>query len=112
GIAHIAVSRHHPRVRQRFTLAHEFGHLVMRHHEHPVRDLSFLNQRHRDPEVIAWEPADPMEVEANQFAAELLMPAALFRKDWEKNSNPGRLAARYEVSVEAARWRIVAVCSG
>ena len=40
------------------------------------------------------------------------MPAAMFRRDWEKNSNPGRLAARYEVSVEAARWRIVAVCSG
>ena len=37
GVAHIAVNRHHPRARQRFTLAHEFGHLAMRHHEHPAR---------------------------------------------------------------------------
>jgi Zn-dependent peptidase ImmA (M78 family) len=112
GVAHIAVNRHHPRARQRFTLAHEFGHLAMRHHEHPARDLSFLNQRHRDPEVIAWEPADPMEVEANQFATELLMPAALFRKDWERYGSTRRLAARYEVSEEAALRRIRALMGG
>jgi len=112
GVAHIAVHRHHPRARQRFTLAHEFGHLVMRHHEHPTRDLSFLNQRLRDPEVIAWESADPMEVEANQFAAELLMPAALFRKDRERYRNARGLAARYEVSEEAAAWRVRALSGG
>jgi Zn-dependent peptidase ImmA (M78 family) len=109
GEAHIAVNRQHPRARQRFTLAHEFGHLAMRHHQHPTRDLSFLNQRLRDPEAIAWDPADPMEVEANQFAAELLMPSALFRKDCERTASARRLAARYEVSEEAASWRIRAL---
>jgi len=109
GVAHIAVNRTHPRARQRFTLAHEFGHVALRHHEHPQQDLSFLSRRLREPEGIAWEPADPMEVEANQFAAELLMPGALFRKDWQRYRSPRRLAARYEVSEEAAAWRMRAL---
>ena len=40
------------------------------------------------------------------------MPAALFRKDRERYGNARRLAARYEVSEEAAAWRIRALSGG
>jgi len=112
GVGHVAVNRQLRPGRLRFTLAHEFGHLALRHHERRFGDLARNLPRFRDPDDLAWEPPDLVEVEANQFAAELLMPAAMFRRDWERNPSPGRLAARYEVSIEAVRWRIVAVCSG
>ena len=112
GVGHVAVNRQLRPGRLRFTLAHEFDHLALRHHERRFSDLARALTRFCDPEELAWDPPDPVEVEANQFAAELLMPAAMFRRDWERNPSPGRLAARYEVSVEAARWRIVTVCSG
>lgn len=111
AVPHIAVSRSLADGRRRFTLAHEFGHLALGHHRHPLRDLSFLNARFRDLQALALETRDPMETEANQFAAELLMPLALFRRDWQRNPNPFLLAARYEVSVEAARWRVASLSS-
>jgi Zn-dependent peptidase ImmA (M78 family) len=106
GIGHIAVNRALQPGRLRFTLAHEFGHLVLRHHERRFTDLSAVRQSLRDPEEMAWEPVDPVEVEANAFAAELLMPVTLFHADWKRNPSIGRLARRYEVSVEAVAWRI------
>src|SRR5262245_5154712 len=82
GVGHVAVNRLLRPGRLRFTLAHEFGHLALRHHNRRFGDLSRDLTRFRDPEGLAWDPGDPIEVEANQFAAELLMPAAMFRRDW------------------------------
>lgn len=54
----------HP-VRQRFTIAHELGHHALGHGE-----------RDRDtPESFYSGVHDPIEQAANQFAAEILMPA-------------------------------------
>jgi Zn-dependent peptidase ImmA (M78 family)/transcriptional regulator with XRE-family HTH domain len=52
----VLLNAHHPGDRQRYTLAHELGHLVM----HPF-------------------PTPNMEVEATQFASAFLMPAAEIR---------------------------------
>lgn len=51
--------------RQRFTIAHELGHYILGHGTSP-RDY---------PNVFSSAPANPNERAANQFAAELLMPA-------------------------------------
>jgi Zn-dependent peptidase ImmA (M78 family) len=104
-VAHLAVNRALPDGRRRFTLAHEWGHLVLRHHQRRFEDLAAPLPRFRHAAEANWALTDPVEVEANQFAAELLMPLALFRRDWERNPNPHRLAQRYEVSHEALRWR-------
>lgn len=53
-------------VRQRFTLAHELGHYALGHDNAP-RDT---------PESFSSRAKNPKEREANQFAAELLMPSA------------------------------------
>jgi Zn-dependent peptidase ImmA (M78 family) len=105
GTGHIAVSRDLPPGRLRFTLAHEFAHLALRHHDRRFGDLSDIERRLRDPDELEWDPVDPVEVEANQFAAELLMPPAFFLRD-RRRSGIRRLAALYEVSEEAVRWRL------
>jgi hypothetical protein len=74
----IAVNAAHPRVRQRFTIAHELGHLLMHgftsaHADRGYR-LRFRNQKSAEGSVFE-------EIEANQFAAELLMPAELLLRE-------------------------------
>ena len=59
--------------RQRFTIAHELGHMLMNHIVPGERVL-------RDPKmayVSGYE--QPREMQANQFAAQLLMPEAVVR---------------------------------
>lgn len=109
GVGHIAVSPALNPGRLRFTLAHEYGHLLLRHHDYRLAQLAHLDGRLRDGEDTFQQPVNPIEVEANQFAAELLLPLAHFRRDWARWPDVRRLAARYEVSVEAVRWRVADV---
>jgi Zn-dependent peptidase ImmA (M78 family) len=111
GVGYIEVNRRHHRNRQRFTMAHELGHLVMRHVRYRSEDLSVLErpppgEEEEEGETIDLEARDPVEVEANQFAAELLMPRQLFKKDLEAGMAAPGLAQRYQVSEEAVWWRI------
>lgn len=55
-----------PYVRQRFTVAHELGHHFLNHGERPRDGVAQFNMYN----------FDPVEAQANRFAAELLMPAA------------------------------------
>lgn len=55
--------------RRRFTIAHEIGHIILKHHLFPPDDA-----------VHYFPSQDYKEVEANNFAGELLRPAALIRK--------------------------------
>ena len=79
--------------RKRFTIAHEIGHLLMGHtHEGPIDLYSDKSEN----------------VEANQFAAELLMPLQMLKKDFQNgNKEAGLLAKRYFVSEEAMWWRLL-----
>lgn len=94
--------------RLRFTLAHEWGHLALFHHRHPEPGIEAVARRLREGNVLQVN-LDPIEVEANAFAAELLLPEAFFRRDWTCTPEPRRLAARYEVSEAAVRWRALAL---
>jgi Zn-dependent peptidase ImmA (M78 family) len=70
----IVVNKTHARVRQRFTVAHELGHLILHGYTTPHADRGY-KLRFRSSTAAqgsVWE-----EVEANQFAAELLMPEGL-----------------------------------
>jgi Zn-dependent peptidase ImmA (M78 family) len=85
-------------VRQRFTVAHEIGHLVLGH-ESGYRD---------GPEAFSTDNRDPREVAANQFAAELLMPEAAIRfLVFEKKiSDVAVLAVKADVSQVAMQYRL------
>lgn len=114
SVGHIAVNRRHPMTRKRFTMAHELGHLILRHETYRLEDhrgLQSLPQRFKsDPdefdEESTLESRDPIEAEANQFAAELLMPLTLFKKEWKSGVDVPTLALRYHVSELAAWWQV------
>lgn len=105
-IGHVAAARGLSAPRLRFTLAHELGHLALRHHQRRFGDLSDIRDVLRDAEPGFWTTHDLLELEANRFATELLMPGGLFSAEWSHNRQAWRLAARFEVSVQAVRRRI------
>lgn len=82
----------HSVVRNRFSVAHEIGHLVLGHHF--GRDIFDL------------ESKDPREIEANMFAAELLLPFSWLKTDMAMSLRIPDLARRYWVSEEAVGWRL------
>ena len=73
----IGVNSHHHVNRRRFTVAHELGHLIL--HRKALAGRVHVDRRFpvlmRDS--AAASGLDPREIEANQFAAELLMPTPL-----------------------------------
>lgn len=94
----IGVNRHHSKKRQRFTIAHELGHYVLhRRRANSFTDHTFL--RHS-------EESNPIEWEANRFAANLLMSGGSFRRAIENGmKNVGDLANHFNVSEMAVRVR-------
>lgn len=87
-------------VRQRFTLAHELGHLRLGHRGELPVDLV---------ETLA-NTRDPREVQANAFAAELLAPRAGVKEMVSAEPGLGDVAAiagRYGISMLAALYRLV-----
>lgn len=84
------------RRRQRFSLAHEFKHVL----DDPVVDRMF---RH----LPEFEREDRAERLCNYFAAALLMPRAWLKRDWCAGQQDVRsLARRYYVSEEAMGTRL------
>lgn len=77
----IAVKKDDARVRQRFTIGHEIGHFWLKHQFEPGAHVhvdrgNFISKRG----LRSSEGIDPKEIEANQFAANLLMPARMVRQ--------------------------------
>src|SRR3954470_4270018 len=67
----IGINSSHPETRKRFTIAHEMGHLVLHQLDQVHVDKQFLVKLRDD---ISSQAIDPHEIEANAFAAALLMP--------------------------------------
>lgn len=78
--------------RQKFSVAHELGHLFMGHlHGQSSIDLN---------------STDNDEIEANQFAAALIMPPSFIKKSIKNGAKDvEKLARLYEVSSEAMWWQ-------
>jgi len=95
GLNAIGVNSNHPKVRQRFTIAHELGHYIMGHDDTRIIDDTFDKPTNK-------------EQEANKFAAELLMPRNMLKRDIEeKEYDIPMLAKRYEVSEQAISVRLL-----
>jgi Zn-dependent peptidase ImmA (M78 family) len=92
-----AMSGETPTRRQGYTVVHELGH------------WSCYALEARFPAARYCRAADLIELaerEANVFAAELLMPEAALRTGWEELGSADALAARFDVSLSAMRWRL------
>lgn len=107
----IGVNSFHGTARQRFTIAHECGHLVL----HTGKDL-FIDMGVRRRDGTSSLGTDGEEVEANRFAAGLLMPRDLVRAQvtelLTKKSGISvddlvtRLARTFQVSSQAMEIRL------
>lgn len=89
--------------RKNFTVAHEIGHFVLPGHENTEAVCT-------SDEVANWsDAAKELEREANEFAAELLMPEVAVQQIIGK-SDPSltviqQIASSCDVSLSAAAWR-------
>jgi Zn-dependent peptidase ImmA (M78 family) len=109
----IGVNSAHPPVRQRFTIAHELGHQAL----HPGRELILdvpvrVNLRDKTSSTAS----DLEEIEANAFAAALLMPERLVRDQLnqlpparrrEPDATATALAKIFKVSSSALSFRLI-----
>lgn len=103
---HILVSRRSPRLRRRFSIAHELGHFLIEAHQHTaghpmecaLGDLHSLDPRSKDRKRR-------IEGEANTFAAHLLMPHKHIREAVGRSGvsleTVVAMARDFEVSKEA-----------
>lgn len=92
------VERSETETRRRFTLAHELGHYVERVDVSDDNDFSFAERR---------EPGqyDLHEFYADEFAGALLMPEEPFMAMLNEGRSLIDIAARFGVSLDAARKR-------
>jgi len=109
----IGVNTQQATVRQNFTVAHELAHLLLHDQEGPLHvDRAFQTIRMRDD--VSSQGVDQDEIEANFFAAEILMPEKFLRHDlagrdsldlYEEDFIP-ELTKKYGVSVQALTFRL------
>ena len=106
----IGVNSRHAPSRKRFTIAHELGHLLLHAQSGVHVDEAVVQMRDRK----ASEGTDEQEMEANRFAAELLMPRRFLEEDLQsmgaihadsEQAITG-LAKRYGVSPQAMAIRL------
>lgn len=113
GVGIIGINAlHHPN-RQRFTAAHELGHHVLHapHIQKAVHVDKGFRVLMRDD--VSSKGIDSLEIEANAFASELLMPRELLAivldasgLDMEDDVGIEALAKRFRVSASAMRFRL------
>lgn len=97
----ITVNARHSATRQRFTLAHEIAHYVL--HRDLIGDGIVDNAMYRSTRL-----SSEFETQANRFAADILMPAALLRRVYRKEGvrDLVTLMERFGVSEQAMRIRL------
>jgi Zn-dependent peptidase ImmA (M78 family) len=106
----IGVNRRHAKTRQRFTAAHELGHALLHRGAAVHHDAVFRVNLRSD---LSSQGVDAEEVEANHFAASLLMPRAFLEADpgaflceAEDPASLNLLVRRYGVSTHAMALRL------
>lgn len=109
----IAVNPNQHPNRQRFTIAHELGHFFSHEYEkeedveHVDGDFRLHWRNGASSQGVDWN-----EIEANRFAASLLMPYELLRQDIDRCLTIDRgtiqhLASLYKVSRLAMQFRLI-----
>ena len=106
----ILVEQSDPPYRKRFSIAHELGHNFL----HLLKDGHIIDRRvdmfrEKQPTGVAQSSHRSREVEANWFAAALLMPEELVRLHWVENPSVTVLARIFNVSEEAMGYRVDAL---
>lgn len=108
----IGINSRNSHKRQRFTIAHELGHWRLHKGKPLIVDQSvMINKR----DGVSSQASDREEIQANQFAAELLMPRHLVDRELRRQIITARsreelitaLARVFDVSNDAMGWRLI-----
>ncbi len=95
----ILINKRQIETRKLFTLAHEFGHVLIPTHYGTIVD-----------EFVDGFDYSPTEAQANRFASELLLPLAWAKQFVETTDEPGKLlttiSKRAKVSLSCAAYRL------
>ena len=105
----VVVNGAHPGTRQRFTAAHELGHVRLGHTTLEPACLGLEPDGRLPRRVLPADVADAVyaertrvqEMEANEFAAELLAPRAWVRSEWRELHSAEKMAERFGMSRQA-----------
>lgn len=109
----IGVNQNHSETRKRFTIAHEIGHFILHGDETLHVDKVFAIKLRNQ---VSSEAVDLGEIEANAFAAELLMPTSMVHQriqelpevlDYEKDAVINNMAKVFNVSQQAMTIRLI-----
>ena len=98
--------------RLRFTIAHELGHYFLHLSEGnvikdgEVRDRAIDMFWENEPLAGPVSEALMLEIEANWFAAELLMPMEFVREAWSKTPDLPYLSRMFDVTEDAIGYRV------
>ena len=116
----IVVNKDQPEKRKKFTIAHELGHLILGHDTSlNIQDKAIVNHdsQPKNPSQILFrddktsEGSDWREIEANHFAASLLMPKDLLNKEINKliQNNSRNYLSEYNVHELAEIFGVSAI---
>lgn len=105
-------SNHHPN-RQRFTIAHELGHVLLHRSKLGATVMIDKGRNFLPRDSVSTEGVDRFEMQANAFASELLMPEWLIRqvlsgssRDIQDDDYLISIANRFRVSLAALQFRL------
>jgi Zn-dependent peptidase ImmA (M78 family) len=106
----ILVKYDEPKTRQRFTVAHELGHFISYKSEsYSYQELS-QDGAHFDTEILSFTRKNTKksksESEANEIAAEILMPQEHVEKCIKQNLTLQEIASKFFVSESAVAVRL------
>jgi Zn-dependent peptidase ImmA (M78 family) len=102
GDVSIFLNSEHAPVRQRFTCAHELGHYFAIQELPDAATRTYIHRR----DSLSACGTDGDEIFANQFGAQLLMPAESVRDARLLGMDSYELAARFHVSIDAMKYRL------
>jgi Zn-dependent peptidase ImmA (M78 family) len=119
GVPIIGVNSLHHQNRQRFTIAHEIAHLYL--HPNYITSEVHVDKKFAEPvlkrDASSATGNERLEVEANQFAAALLMPTDILNElleespiDIEDESSIEAWSKEFNVSKAALQYRIRNLC--
>jgi Zn-dependent peptidase ImmA (M78 family) len=107
----ILINTSKPATRQNFTLGHELGHYFL--HQQELKDDKAIidgDETLDGPKILyrrdSEEDNKRLEIEANNFAASLLMPTDLVRRAWQATQSVEECARIFSVSVLAMSIRL------
>lgn len=89
--------------RRRFTIGHELGHWCLHRRD---GERLYCRATAVDPQGPSAEERGAFEEEADVFAAALLMPAALMRREYERDRGFHSMCDRFNVSQKAMSRRM------